>query len=162
MILVGALCVYTASAKPAPEYRRILSLSNIRTGVTISLLPSLRRKEEAVLVEWFSFVIKDFRMDHQSEIQNLNLAIRLRYIKGIKDDAYPDFRTVAKDIEDFLRHYPNKKDYWEILNKKITVTVLSKYPQISKVESELKVSPTRGVPYLRSSIVERSRGEVKR
>ncbi len=98
VILVGALCVYTASAKPAPENGQLPRLSNIRTGGTISLLPSLRRKDGAVLVEWFSFVIKDFRMDHQSEIQNLNLTIRLRYVKGIKDDAYPDFRTVAKDI----------------------------------------------------------------
>ncbi len=70
---------------------------------------------------------------------------------------------MCRMIDEIANHITEgtQKDYWEILNKKITVMVLDKYSQISAVESELKVSPTRGVPYLRSSIVERSRGEVK-
>ena len=108
-ILLVALFVYTASASPSGESGPSQSLSNNREGGTISQPTSLRQKEGAALVEWFSFVIKDLRMDHQSDIQNLNLTIRLRYVKGITDDAYPDFRSIAKDIEDFLTHYPIRK-----------------------------------------------------
>lgn len=50
-------------------------------------------------------------MNHQSEVNNLNIKVRLRYENGISDNKYPDFRAIAKDIEDFGNNYPNKVDY---------------------------------------------------
>ncbi len=32
-----------------------------------------------LLTEEFSFLIQDFKMDHQSELNNLNIKVRLRY-----------------------------------------------------------------------------------
>jgi hypothetical protein len=70
------------------------------------------------MVEEFSFLIKDFKIEHQGETNNLNITIQYRYRVDISDSEYPDFRLVAKDIEMFLTNYPNEKDYWEILNRK--------------------------------------------
>jgi hypothetical protein len=109
--------------------------------------------------EEFSFLIEDFKMNHQSEINNLNIKVRLWYENGIIESKYPDFRAIAKDIEDFLSNYPNKVDYWEILNKKLTLLVLRKYPMIENITSEIQVSPSEKVSYLRSSIVTRSRSK---
>ena len=79
-----------------------------------------------LLTEEFSFLIQDFKMNHQSEVNNLNIKVRLRYENGISESKYPDFRAIAKDIGNFLNNYPNKMDYWEILNKKLTILCIEK------------------------------------
>ncbi|MCM3870126.1 MAG: hypothetical protein ND895_05445 [Pyrinomonadaceae bacterium] len=114
-----------------------------------------------VRVEEFSFLIKDFKIEHQGQTNNLNITIQYRYRANISDSEYPDFRAVAKDIEIFLSNYPNENDYWEILNKRITLLVLDKYPPITKVTCQVQVSPSALVPYLRSSIVTRERTSIR-
>ncbi len=112
-----------------------------------------------LLTEEFSFLIQDFKMNHQSEVNNLNIKVRYSYENGILESKYPDFRAIAKDIEDFLNNYPNKVDYWEILNKNLTLMALKKYPALSSITSEIQVSPSQSVPYLRASIVTRYRSK---
>ncbi|HKU73359.1 MAG TPA: hypothetical protein VJR02_05535 [Pyrinomonadaceae bacterium] len=109
------------------------------------------------LVEEFSFLIKDFRMDHQGQVNNLNLSISYRYAANITKADYPDFRWLAKDVETLLSNYPNKDDYWEIVNKQITALLLKKYSGIVTITCEIKVDPTSVVPYTRSSRVTRAR-----
>ena len=118
--------------------------------------------ESGVLVEQFSFLIKDFKIYHQGENNNLNITIRYRYRANLSKAEYPDFTLIARDIETLLTNYPNEEDYWEILNKKITLMVLEKYPAIAKISSELQVSPSPKNLYLRSSIVTRDRPAVRK
>jgi hypothetical protein len=101
-------------------------------------------------------------MDHQSEIDNLNIRVRYTYLKKIRVADYPDFRVLLKDVEEFLNKYPNKVDYWEVLNSKLTLMLLRKYSVLSSVTSEIMVSPSRLDPYSRSSIVTRNRTEKRR
>lgn len=114
------------------------------------------------LVEEFSFSIKDFRMDHQGQANNLNIAISYRYAANITKADYPDFRWLAKDVETLLNDYPNEDDYWEIVNKQITALLLKKYPGVVAVTCEIRVDPTSVVPYTRSSRVTRERGKSSR
>lgn len=113
------------------------------------------------LIEEFSFQIKDFRMDHQTQTNNLNISISYRYTTNIQKADYPDFRWLAKDVETLLSNYPNKDDYWEIVNKQITSILLNKYPGIKSVTSDLKVDPSSLIPYTRSSRVTRERAPIK-
>jgi len=113
------------------------------------------------LVEEFSFVLKDFRMDHQGQANNLNLTISYRYAANITKADYPDFRWLAKDVETFLTSYPNEDDYWEIVNRQITALLLKKYAGVVAVTCEIKVDPTSVVPYTRSSRVTRERSRVR-
>jgi len=114
------------------------------------------------LVEEFSFVLKDFKIDHQGENNNLNIAISYRYVANITKAQYPDFRWLAKDVETLLTNYPNEDDYWEIVNKEVTALLLKKYPALIGVTCEIKVDPSRNVPYSRSSRVSRERPHRKR
>jgi len=109
------------------------------------------------LVEEFSFSLKDFKIDHQGETNNLSISISYRYVANITKAQYPDFRWLAKDVETLLSNYPNEDDYWEIVNKQITSLLLQKYPALTSVTCELKVDPSRVVPYSRSSRVTRER-----
>jgi len=109
------------------------------------------------LVEEFSFLLKDFRMDHQGQANNLNISISYRYAANITKADYPDFRWLAKDVETLLNNYPNEDDYWEIVNKQITALLLKKYPGVVAVTCEIKVDPSSVVPYTRTSRVTRER-----
>jgi len=109
------------------------------------------------LTEEFSFQIKDFKMDHQTQTNNLDISISYRYIANIQKPDYPDFRSLAKDVETLLSNYPNKDDYWEIVNKQITSMLLNKYRGLTSVTCEIKVDPSSLIPYTRSSRVTRNR-----
>ena len=116
-----------------------------------------KRSEPGVLVEEFSFLIKDFKLDHQTEHHNLNISISYRYIANITKADYPDFRWLAKDVETLLANYPNEDDYWEIVNKQLTATLMRKYRALASLTCEFKVDPSGKVPYTRSSRVTRTR-----
>ena len=123
---------------------------------------AISKSENLDLVsEEFFFLIQDFKMNHQSEVNNLNIKIRVRYENGITESKYPDFRAIAKDVEEFLNNYPNRIDYWEILNKKLTLLVLKKYSMLSSITSEIQVSLSEKVSYTRSSIITRNRSKRK-
>ncbi|HJT30026.1 MAG TPA: hypothetical protein VJ784_21595 [Pyrinomonadaceae bacterium] len=109
------------------------------------------------LTEEFSFQIKDFKMDHQTQTNHLNIYISYRYVANIKKSDYPDFRWLAKDVETLLSNYPNKNDYWEIVNKQITSILLNKYRGLTSVTCEIKVDPSSLIPYTRTSRVTRTR-----
>jgi hypothetical protein len=115
-----------------------------------------------LLVEEFSFSLKDFKIDHQGENNTLNISISYRYVANITKAEYPDFRWLAKDVETLLTNYPNEDDYWEIVNKQVTSLLLKKYPALMSVTCELKVDPSRNVPYSRASRVTRERPNRKR
>src|ERR1044072_865642 len=108
------------------------------------------------LSEEFSFLIKDFKIDHQGETNTLNIAISYRYVVDIANSDYPDFRWLAKDVETLLSNYPNKTDYWEIVNKQVTSLLMKKYPALASVTCEMTVAPSGQVPYTRMSRVTRN------
>jgi len=130
-------------------------------GIFLLLLACSSVAYSQAPVEEFSFLIKDFKMDHQTQTNNLNISISFRYKTNIQKSEYPDFRWLAKDVETLLANYPNKDDYWEIVNKQITSLLLNKYPGISSVTSDLKVDPSSLIPYTRSSRVTRERAASK-
>ncbi len=109
------------------------------------------------LVEEFSFLIQDFKINHQSELNNLNIKVRYCYETGITESQYPDFQLILNDIKNFLNNYPDEEAYWEILNKELTHMVLQKYPMLSSITSEMQVSPSAMIPFLRSTTVTRQR-----
>lgn len=146
--LVGIFLLSTAS----------LTVVHSQSLAHVSLTQAAQQKErDALLSEEFSFLIKDFKIDHQGETNTLNISISYRYGVNIANSDYPDFRWLAKDVETLLSNYPNKTDYWEIVNKRITALLMNKYPALTSLTCELKVDPSHLVPYTRSSRATRER-----
>ena len=146
------------------QSRRLLGIVvlTISSGLVVYSQSPAPRLKTAPLVEEFSFVIKDFKIDHQTENNTLNISISFRYVSNIAKADYPDFRWLAKDVETLLTNYPNEDDYWEIVNKQITSLLMTKYHSLASVTCELKVDPSRLVPYTRSSRVTRERAVSNR
>ena len=103
--------------------------------------------------EIFAFQVPNYAIQHQGgAILNLKVAYRVTP-EAIAQNDYPDFIPIRKDIDNFLVNYPNEKDYWEIVNKKLVKFTLDKYPQIASLKIEMGVFPTPNEPFSRSSIV---------
>jgi len=161
-LLPNLLAVILLSALSTPiAYSQSSKVFSDSTPERVNLVSSERHQSDGDLVEEFSFLIKDFKVDHQSESNNLNISISYRYVVDIPNSDYPDFRLLAKDVEKFLTNYPNEVDYWEIVNKQLTLFLLKKYPAISSITSEVTADPTRLDPYVRSSRVTRKRLPAK-
>ena len=151
--LVGALLLSAASLTVAH--------SQSLAPKKVSQVVQQKQQNGGLLSEEFSFLIKDFKIDHQGETNTLNISISYHYVANIANADYPDFRWLAKDVETLLTAYPNEDDYWEIVNKQITALLLKKYPGIVAVTCEIKVDPSSVVPYTRSSRVTRERSRAR-
>ena len=143
------------------QFFAMMALTLCFTVLPVNSSPRVTRSKQIQvksdrLVEDFSFVIKDLKVDHQGD-NILSITVRYRYRANMTVKDYPDFRLIAKDIETFLTNYPHETDYWEIVNKKLTASILEKYSTLVSVTSQIEVSPTPTIPYLRSSITTRRR-----
>lgn len=151
-----AIVVLSAAYMPI-----VYSQSSTKAPNRVSLVSQEKQQPDGQLIEEFSFLIKDFKIDHQTESNNLNISVSYRYVVNIANSDYPDFRLLAKDVEMFLTNYPNEDDYWEIVNKNLTLSLLKKYPAISSITSEVTADPKGLDPYVRSSRVTRERSIAK-
>ena len=78
--------------------------------------------------EGWSFKFDNYAVKHQGKAV-LDLEISYRYKNGIGKSKlinYPDFVPTYKFIDNFFVNYPNETDYWEILNKKLIESLLTK------------------------------------
>jgi hypothetical protein len=78
--------------------------------------------------EAFSFEITDYGLDHQGGAI-VDIQVDLDFKKDIAIDdpyAYPEFVSIVNFIKDYLVHYPNETDFWEILNKNLVTALLTK------------------------------------
>lgn len=157
------ILLLTAASLPLVYPQPLTPHSQTRIGNSGRAAQGFDHKQHqgGLLIEEFSFLIKDFKIDHQTETSNLNISISYRYVNDIANSAYPDFRLLAKDVETFLTNYPNEDDYWEVVNKQLTLLLLKKYPEITRLTCEMKVDPTRLDPYSRSTRVTRVRPVVR-
>lgn len=110
-----------------------------------------------VICEEFAFTLKDFKLEHQAEINSLLIRVSYTYKTGIQAAEYPNFIPLAKAVEQFLLNYPNESTYWEIVNKELTKMVLDKYSALSSITCEIEVAPSQRHPYTRASTVTRQR-----
>jgi len=150
--LVGIVLLSTASLQVVHAQ----SLDHVKVTQAVGQ----KQRDAGRLSEEFSFLIKDFKINHQGETNNLNISITYRYVVNIANSDYPDFRWLAKDVETLLSNYTNKTDYWEIVNKRITALLMNKYPALASLTCELKVDPSGLVPYTRSSRATRERKRI--
>ena len=142
------------------KYRLLLvSASALILSFNVFISPSLsqtltkcEQHQEA-----FTFQVPNYPIQHQGgAILNIKVAYRLTP-ETIAQNAYPDFLPIRKDIDTNLINYPNNRDYWEIVNKKLVQFLLDKYPQMSSLRVEMDVLPTPHAPFPRSSIVQTTR-----
>jgi hypothetical protein len=126
----------------------------IPTWAETLMVPSADRAVESAEKHW-SFSIKRYRMRHHHGIQTLNIRVDCTS-ESDADEMIAQLLMLHAEINQFLQHYPNEDDYWEIINRELTKTLLRQHSQLSTVTITLEVLPTARLPYTRASIVSRT------
>jgi len=111
---------------------------------------------EPKVTESFSLEILRLPLDHQGP-QVVDVFLKLTYVEGISSGDYPDFEAVEREVKTFLAKYPNEKDHIEIVNKKLCIDLLKRYPKVTVVAIHVKTYPTMTVPYAHVSHVSAAR-----
>jgi hypothetical protein len=78
--------------------------------------------------EGWSFKFDNYAVKHQGKAV-LDLDISYKYKNGIGKSKlmnYPDFVPIYKFIDNFFVTYPNETDFWEIVNKNLVKSLLTK------------------------------------
>jgi hypothetical protein len=114
-------------------------------------------KQADNLVEEYEFQLKNYAFDYQGQKNVLDIDVLYQYVTGITKPQYPDVVAVKKDLEQFMLNYPDKMQYWEILNKDATKMLLAKYPALATVTIKLQIFPNEQESFARTSTVTRSR-----
>lgn len=129
-------------------YFRLFCLSvSASTLALFSIVnPALSEKlaDCAANQESFGFFLKEFPVEHQGyALLNIDVTYRINTpIKGIDPNVYPEYVGVVQEIEKFIVGYPNESGYWEIMNKKLAMFLLDKYPSLSSIQIKIDVMPT--------------------
>ena len=139
--------------------RRLLLIGLLITCADIATFAQTSRSPQtgrlSALSEGFYFLMNDYKMEHQGEVNTLNIKLSYDYNAGIKDQEYPDFIPIRNDVDKFLREYPNETTFWEIVNKQLTALILKKYPALASVTCEIQVTPSPKYSFTRGSVVTR-------
>lgn len=114
-------------------------------------------QERSPMKDW-SFAVNGYSVYHGKTVNTLNIAIRytLKDEAADTDISNPDpsnFTSLLNQVTEFLTHYPNEDDYWEVINRNLTEATLRKNPSLSSLTIKLEVLPGANFPYTRATTV---------
>jgi hypothetical protein len=105
--------------------------------------------------EIFGFELNDYPIKHQG-FAITQLKVDYRYIDTEKIDPtiYHNFIPMVEAIDKFLKNYPNDRDSWETVNRKLSQFLLDQYPTVASIRISIQVEHGSGNQlYNRHSIV---------
>jgi hypothetical protein len=79
--------VYSQTSTPSGQ-SKVVEVTEVKKVAS-------KRQEGGRLIQEFSFLINDFKCDHQTEMHNLNISVSFRYVSNIAESDYPDFRLIT-------------------------------------------------------------------
>jgi hypothetical protein len=157
-------------------------LSNLKVKIDVKPSQSIPYPHSSIVTrtpgaggklnEAWSFDFKNYAIAHQGQ-NSLDINVGYKYKQGIGINdpfEYPEFTQVYNYIDKYLTNYSNETDFWEIVNKNLTKSLLTeKIPttfgieyDLAKVVDDLTVNidvkPTESISYPRSSTVTRIPG----
>jgi hypothetical protein len=147
--------------------QKVLEENPVLEDVTIQMevLPTNRlpydrsstvfRSRSGQVQEAWDFSLQNYAIEHQG-LNKLNLDVNYQYKPGITREEYPDFVPIFQRIENFLTNYPNETDFWEVVNRNLTKTLLDENPALGAINIDFNVLPSTQLPYNRTSKVTRT------
>lgn len=97
------------------------------------------------------FTLENYSIRHQG-INTLDISIQ--YTSFLKKTSLTTYqRRISGQVKYLLTNYPNKNDYWEIVNYYLTKKIIQENPELSSLTITLAVHPNQEYPYHRSTTV---------
>jgi len=88
-------------------------------------------------------VFKDLEVHHQG-VNNLNMKITYHYKANPAEKQYINLLEIRMKVDSVLQNYPNTTDWWEIINKNLTATLMAKYEIADSLASDIEVNWVSG------------------
>jgi len=107
---------------------------------------SMAAEKDPKFEEGISFEIETIPLEHQGP-NVVDIKVTFTYVPGLAAKEYPDFIPLYTMATTFLKEYPAKDDYWEVVIKKLSMAYLEKDKAIASARIDLNVYPTKTVPY---------------
>jgi hypothetical protein len=97
------------------------------------------------------FTLENYSIRHQG-INTLDISIQYNsFLEKTSLTTYQ--RRISEQVKYLLTNYPNKNDYWEIVNYYLTKKVIQENPELSSLTITLAVHPNQEYSYHRSTTV---------
>jgi hypothetical protein len=106
------------------------------------------------------FTLENYSIEHQG-INSLDISIQYSSFLN-KTNSISYKKLISTQIDRLLKTYPNKTDYWEVMNYYLTKKIIQQNPELSLVTITLAVYPNQEYSYHRSTTVTQTyNGEKK-
>lgn len=113
--------------------------------------------QEISLNEFYSVEVKKFNVFIDNAKHDIDIYITWNFKTNPTPDDYIDSNLVVNTVKTFLKEYPNKSDFWEVVNHKLTSHMIDKFKQVKSFSIKLDVPATKMDPYHHYTLVEASR-----
>lgn len=148
---VRILCAFIGGLVLAWSPLTVLGIKAVaHTRVDIEVHPGTM---QPVTARDWGFSLQDYVVEHQWMKNTVNITVNYT----LKEDVlttHPDNLTLLfNHIIQFLIEYPNEDDYWEIVNRHLTQTMLQEHSELRSLTVSLEILPRPMIPYTCTSTV---------
>lgn len=109
--------------------------------------PQISNAEQATRTGNQGFWVSGYALEHQHMANTINIAVDYTLKDTIpalhKSNSTAWFNRITK----FLIEYPNEDDFWEVVNRELTQTMLQEHPELRSLTISLEVLPRATIPY---------------
>ncbi|BAZ47051.1 hypothetical protein NIES4102_40970 (plasmid) [Chondrocystis sp. NIES-4102] len=106
------------------------------------------------------FTLENYSIEHQG---SNTLDITIQYSSFFKNTSSIYYKKhISTQVERLLKTYPNKNDYWEVMNYYLTKKLIQQNPELSSVTITLVVYPNQEYSYHRSTTVTQTHNGEKK
>lgn len=136
-----------------------MKLKSLLTAFTASALlcVSSLSYADVKLLETYSIKIEKLNVNLDSGKHVIDVIAAWTFKENPDPSDYIDSNIVISDIKKFLAEYPNKSDFWEVVNHNLTKHMIEKFKNLRSMSIKLDVLVSKTDHYEHYTLVEASR-----
>ncbi len=117
----------------------MMSVLILLTGVSLA---SQQQHEQLRVQEKYKIALTNVSVELNEGKRMIDVIPEWTYKSKITAKQYVDYFDLTQAITSYLNDYPNPADWWESVNKNLSMFILGKYPSIQRLTIHIKVKPT--------------------
>jgi|GEM_PF-3382014 len=110
-------------------------------------------QQPSVVMQNWSFSVKGYAVEHHHMANTVNIAVKYSLKESSTALNTANFTPLLNRVTQFLVEYPNEDDYWEVVNCRLTETILQEHSEMRSLTISLEVLPRDTVLYIGISTV---------
>lgn len=109
------------------------------------------------LLESYAVKINALQVNLDNGKYIIAVDLKWSFKKNVNASDYTDSNLIVNDVKNFLSTYPDKKDFWEVINHKLALFLINKYTSLASIKTKLIIPASPLDPYPHASTVKAMR-----